>query len=39
MEEQIYSPGMQEILSVNMFSGFSMTYAGKKIAFVCFENS
>ena len=30
MEEQIYSPGMQEILSVNMFSGFSMTYAGKK---------
>ena len=33
MEEQIYSPGMQEILSVNMFSGFSMTYAGKKIAF------
>ena len=33
MEEQIYSPGMQEILSVNMFSGFSMTYGGKKIAF------
>ena len=33
MTEQVYGPDTQAILRVHMFGGFSMTYAGRKIAF------
>lgn len=39
MEEGIFEARPQEALSVNMFGGFSMTYAGRKIAFARSSNT